>query len=84
MISGGRVFKNKGQVALSCIQMNKIDMKGYIISADKLMLRRMRMAQVSGKKIKVQRRILESQLPEAPTDPTMSNATALEQAVGIV
>ena len=64
--------------------MNKIDMKGYIISADKLMLRRMRMAPVSGKQSKVQRRILESQLPKAPTDPIMSNATALEQAVGIV
>jgi len=63
--------------------MNKIDMKGYVISADKEMLRRMKMAPVSGKQIKVQRRILESQIPEAPTDPIMTNATALQEAVGI-
>ena len=80
---GGRVFKNKGQVALSSIAMNRIDMKGYIIAADKAMLRRMRMAPVSGKQNKIQRRLLESQIPEAPADSIMTNATALQQAVGI-
>ena len=81
---GGRVFLNKGQVALSSIHMNKIDMKGYIISADKEMLIRMRMAPVSSKQSKIQRRILESQIPEAPTNPIMTNATALQQAVGVI
>ena len=63
--------------------MNRIDMKGYIIAADKAMLRRMRMAPVSGKQNKIQRRLLESQIPEAPADPITTNATALQQAVGM-
>ena len=81
---GGRVIKKKGQVALSSIHMNKIDIKGYIISADKLMLRRMRMAPLGGKQSKVQRQILDSQLPEAPAGPVITNSTALQPAVGVV
>ena len=55
----------------------------YVIAADKLMFRRLRMAPLSGKRSKGQRRILESQLHEEPTGLVMSHATALQQAVGV-
>ena len=58
-------------------------MKSYIFAAGKAMLRTMRMASLSGKQSKGQQKYLASQISEAPTDPIMSDATALQQASGL-
>ena len=73
-------FKNRGDIKRSSTAMNKAGLKGIIVSADDTMFTAMRLTPLSGKTNKVQQRILEASIPEAPTGELSDNSTSVKKS----
>ena len=70
-----------GDIKCSSSAMNKAGLKRIIVSADDAMFTAMRVTSLSGRTKKVQRKILEESIPEAPTGELSDNSTTIPKTV---
>lgn len=78
---GSKPFSKRGDIKRSSTSMNKAGLKGIIVSADDDMFTAMQLTPLSGRTNKVQQRILEASIPEAPTGELVSNnSTTVEKS----
>ena len=69
-------FKMRGDMKRSSTAMNKVGLRVIIVSAHDTMFTAMQLTPLSGKTNKVQQRILEASIAEAPTgDLSLNNST---------
>ncbi len=78
---GSKPFSKRGDIKRSSTSMNKAGLKGIIVSADNDMFTAMQLTPLSGKTNKVQQRLLEASIPEAPTGKLVSrNSTNIDRS----
>jgi hypothetical protein len=69
---GKAKFEMSGDIKRSSTAMNRAGLKGIIVSTDDAMFTAMQLTPLSGKTNKVQQRLLEASIPEAPTGELVS------------
>ena len=74
-------FKAMGDIKRSSSAMNKVGLKGVLVSADDDMFTALQLTPLSGRTNKVQQRFLEASIPEAPTGELVSkNSTNIDRS----
>ena len=78
---GKEKFEMRGDIKRSSTAMNRAGLKGILVSADNDMFTAMQLTPLSGKTNKVQQRLLEASIPEAPTGELVStNSTNIDKS----